>query len=100
VARKPPSGFPFLTVRRDTGKYAYWRVLDPAIAVHVNGDVRRSRAVSGHRVTGKEIVKLSLRTATTRRRAIDGRSFGRAPVEPRARRARSDGGGPSDREAR
>jgi hypothetical protein len=62
MARKPSSGFPFLTHRTDTGKYAYWRVLDPAIAVRVSGDLHRSWAVSGHRLTGKEIVKLSLRT--------------------------------------
>jgi len=61
MARKTSSGLRFLVFRKDAGKYAYWRVLDAAIAPFVRGEIRRSWAAAS-RLSGKPIVKLSLQT--------------------------------------
>jgi hypothetical protein len=62
MAGKTSSGFRFLVRRKDVGKYAYWRILDPAIAPFVRGEIHRSWAVASHSLSGKPIVKLSLQT--------------------------------------
>jgi hypothetical protein len=65
MARNSSSGMPFLTRRKDTGKYVYWRTLDAVISPSVHGDISRSWAISGHRLTGRVIVKISLQTGST-----------------------------------
>ena len=62
MARKTSSGLPFLVRRKDVGKYVYWRILDPAIAPFVRGEIHRSWAVDSHALSGNAIVKLSLQT--------------------------------------
>jgi integrase len=62
MARETSAGLPFLVRRKDVGKYAYWRNLDPAIAPFVRGEIHRSWAVASHALSGKPIVKLSLQT--------------------------------------
>ncbi len=62
MAGKTSSGLPFLVRRKDVGKYAYWRILDRAIAPFMRGEIHRSWAVASHSLSGKAIVKLSLQT--------------------------------------
>jgi hypothetical protein len=62
MVRKTSSGLPLLVRRKDVGKYSYWRFLDRAIAPFVRGEIPRSWAVASHALSGKTIVKLSLKT--------------------------------------
>lgn len=48
--------------RKDVGKCVYWRILAPAIAPFMCGEIYRSWAVGSHSLSGKAIVKLSLQT--------------------------------------
>lgn len=62
MPRPTTSGTPYLVLRPDSGKYAYWRNLDPRIAPSVFGSIVTSWTLSGHRLNGEAVVKVSLKT--------------------------------------
>ncbi|MDX7949738.1 site-specific integrase [Lichenihabitans sp. Uapishka_5] len=58
-----PSGFPFLVLRKDTGKYAYQRDLNPSLALHVSGDVSLDWTARIARLEPcRSVIKISLST--------------------------------------
>lgn len=62
MARPSSTGLPYLTARSDSGKLAYWRTIPADIAPFVVGDLRLSWTVRNHPLTGKSVVKVSLKT--------------------------------------
>ena len=62
MSRPSASGTPFLVLRPETGKFAYWRNLRPEVARTVIGPIFASWLLKTHDLVGKSVVKISLKT--------------------------------------
>ncbi len=62
MSRPSASATPFLVLRPETGKCAYWRNLRSEIAPSVKGLVFASWLLKPHHLMGKAVVKISLKT--------------------------------------
>jgi hypothetical protein len=71
MARPTSSGLPYLHLRSESGKYAYWRTLPTDVSIHVAGKIELPWARQNHELVGNKVVKVSLKTgdeATARER--------------------------------
>jgi integrase len=66
MARPSSTSLPFLTCRKDTGKFAYWRVLPSDVIPYIAGSVSRTWATSKPADIAGKIVKISLATGDDR----------------------------------
>ncbi len=62
MSRPSVSGTPYLVLRPEAGKYAYWRILRSEIAPSIKGLVFASWLLKPHDLMGKAVVKISLKT--------------------------------------
>lgn len=62
MTRPTASGLPFLILRSDSGKYAYWRNLPKEHAAIAKGTIDLSWALKSHLLDGKRVIKISLKT--------------------------------------
>jgi hypothetical protein len=62
MARRATFGLPFLILRSDSGKYAYWRNLPKEHAAIATGAIDVAWALKPRRLDGKQVIKISLKT--------------------------------------
>jgi integrase len=88
MPRPSSTNLQYLTVRKDTGKFVYWRTLPPEIAPISNWVIERSWTTKGSAALSGSIIKISLQTGDAKQ-ARDRWSAVHTQIENRLARLRS-----------